>query len=332
MREYILRRVLQLIPTLIFISIVSFVIIQLPPGDYLTTYVANLAAAGEVLSEAEIAGLEAQYGLNQPAYVQYFKWITNFVQGDMGQSFYWDRPVNKLIGERLALTMVMSFLTLLFVYAMAIPIGIYSAMHQYSTTDYVFTFLGFIGLATPNFLLALVFMYIGIKFFGANAGGLFSEEYLDASWSLGRIWDMLKHMWLPVVIVGTAGTAGTIRVMRATTLDELGRPYVETARSKGLREGELTVKYPVRVALNPILSTIGWQLPQIVSGTVLVALVLNLPTTGPLLWRALMSQDMYLAASFIMILSTLTLVGTLLSDILLAWVDPRIRYGDRGAT
>ena len=332
MREYILRRVLQLIPTLIFISIVSFVIIQLPPGDYLTTYVANLAAAGEVLSEAEIAGLEAQYGLNQSVYVQYFKWITNFVQGDMGQSFYWDRPVNKLIGERLALTMVMSFLTLLFVYAMAIPIGIYSAMHQYSTTDYVFTFLGFIGLATPNFLLALVFMYIGIKFFGANAGGLFSEEYLDASWSLGRIWDMLKHMWLPVVIVGTAGTAGTIRVMRATTLDELGRPYVETARSKGLREGELTVKYPVRVALNPILSTIGWQLPQIVSGTVLVALVLNLPTTGPLLWRALMSQDMYLAASFIMILSTLTLVGTLLSDILLAWVDPRIRYGDRGAT
>ena len=332
MREYILRRVLQLIPTLIFISIVSFVIIQLPPGDYLTTYVANLAADGEVLSEAEIAGLEAQYGLNQSVYVQYFKWITNFVQGDMGQSFYWDRPVNKLIGERLALTMVRSFLTLLFVYAMAIPIGIYSAMHQYSTTDYVFTFLGFIGLATPNFLLALVFMYIGIKFFGANAGGLFSEEYLDASWSLGRIWDMLKHMWLPVVIVGTAGTAGTIRVMRATTLDELGRPYVETARSKGLREGELTVKYPVRVALNPILSTIGWQLPQIVSGTVLVALVLNLPTTGPLLWRALMSQDMYLAASFIMILSTLTLVGTLLSDILLAWVDPRIRYGDRGAT
>ena len=250
----------------------------------------------------------------------------------MGHSFYWDRPVNRLIGERLALTMVMSFFTLLFVYAIAIPIGIYSAMHQYSTTDYAVTFLGFIGLATPNFLLALVFMYIGIKFFGANAGGLFSEEYLDASWSLGRIWDMLKHMWLPVVIVGTAGTAGTIRVMRATTLDELGRPYVETARSKGLREGELTMKYPVRVALNPILSTIGWQLPQIVSGTVLVALVLNLPTTGPLLWRALMAQDMYLAASFIMILSTLTLIGTLLSDILLAWVDPRIRYGDRGAT
>lgn len=329
MRVFILRRVLQLIPTLFLISIVSFAIIQLPPGDYLTTYLANLRAAGEDLSQEEIAALEAYYGLNQPIYIQYFKWIGNFVRGDMGQSFYWERPVKTLIGERLALTMIMSFLTLLFVYAVAIPIGIYSAVKQYSTTDYIVTFLGFIGLATPNFLLALILMYIGIKYFGASAGGLFSEEYLDAPWSLARVWDMLQHMWLPVVIVGTAGTAGTIRVMRATTLDELGRPYVETARAKGLTERKLTMKYPVRVALNPILSTIGWQLPQIVSGTVLVALVLNLPTTGPLLWRALMSQDMYLAASFIMILSALTLIGTLISDILLAWVDPRIRYGSQ---
>ncbi|MCY3902592.1 MAG: ABC transporter permease [Caldilineaceae bacterium] len=332
MREYILRRVLQLIPTLFLISIVSFTIIQLPPGDYVTNYVANMTAAGEILSEAEIADLEMQYGLNQPGYMQYVKWITNFVQGDMGLSFYWDRPVNKLIGERLMLTMIMSLLSLLFVYAMAIPIGIYSAVRQYSSFDYLFTFIGFIGLATPNFLLALIFMYIGIKYFGSSAGGLFSPEYLDAPWSVGRVWDMLKHMGLPVVIVGTAGTAATIRVMRATTLDELGRPYVETARAKGLREGPLTMKYPVRVALNPILSTIGWLLPEIVSGTVLVALVLNLPTTGPLLWRALMAQDLYLAASFIMILSTLTLIGTLLSDILLAWVDPRIRYGERGST
>ena len=247
----------------------------------------------------------------------------------MGLSFYWDRPVNRLVGERLMLTMIMSFFTILFVYATAIPIGIYSAVRQYSTAEYAFTF---IGLATPNFPLAPIFMYIGIKVFGAGAGGLFSPEYLDAPWSVGRVWDILKHRWLPVVIVGTSGTAGTIRVMRATTLDELGRPYVETARAKGLREGELTMKYPVRVALNPILSTIGWQLPQIVSGTVLVALVLNLPTTGPLLWRALMSQDLYLAASFIMILSTLTVVATLISDILLAWVDPRIRYGERGST
>ncbi len=332
MREYILRRVLQLIPTLFLISIVSFTIIQLPPGDYVTNYVANMTAAGEILSDEEIYALELQYGLNQPGYIQYVKWITNFVQGDMGLSFYWDRPVNKLIGERLMLTMIMSLLSLLFVYAMAIPIGIYSAVRQYSSFDYLFTFIGFIGLATPNFLLALIFMYIGIKYFGSSAGGLFSAEYLDAPWSVGRVWDMLKHMGLPVVIVGTAGTAATIRVMRATTLDELGRPYVETARAKGLREGPLTMKYPVRVALNPILSTIGWLLPEIVSGTVLVALVLNLPTTGPLLWRALMAQDLYLAASFIMILSTLTLIGTLLSDILLAWVDPRIRYGERGST
>lgn len=332
MREYILRRVLQLIPTLFLISIVSFTIIQLPPGDYVTNYVANMTAAGEILSDEEIYALELQYGLNQPGYIQYVKWITNFVQGDMGLSFYWDRPVNKLIGERLMLTMIMSLLSLLFVYAMAIPIGIYSAVRQYSSFDYLFTFIGFIGLATPNFLLALIFMYIGIKYFGSSAGGLFSAEYLDAPWSVGRVWDMLKHMGLPVVIVGTAGTAATIRVMRATTLDELGRPYVETARAKGLREGPLTIKYPVRVALNPILSTIGWLLPEIVSGTVLVALVLNLPTTGPLLWRALMAQDLYLAASFIMILSTLTLIGTLLSDILLAWVDPRIRYGERGST
>ena len=328
MRTYILRRLLQFIPTLFLISIVSFVIIQLPPGDYLTTYLANLRAAGEDLTEEEIVALESYYGLNQPVYVQYFKWITNFVQGDMGQSFYWERPVSKLIGERIILTMVMSLLTLIFVYAVAIPIGVFSAVRQYSAADYFFTFLGFIGLATPNFLLALILMYIGIKYFDASAGGLFSPEYMDADWSIARVWDMLQHMVLPVVIVGTAGTASIIRVMRATTLDELGKPYVETARSKGLKETKLTVKYPVRVALNPILSTIGWQLPQIVSGTVLVALVLNLPTTGPLLWSALTSQDMFLAASFIMILSALTLVGTLISDILLAWIDPRIRYGE----
>jgi len=328
MHAYIIRRLLQFIPTLFLISVVSFTIIQLPPGDYLTTYVANLRAAGEDLTQEEIAALQTYYGLNESVYVQYYKWITNFLSGDMGQSFYWQRPVSELIGERIVLTMVMSFLTLIFVYAVAIPIGVFSAVRQYSIPDYIVTFLGFIGLATPNFLLALILMYIGIKYFGAGAGGLFSPEYLDAPWSAARVWDMLKHMVLPVIIVGTAGTAGTIRVMRATTLDELGRPYVDTARSKGMKESDLILKYPVRVALNPILSTIGWQLPQIVSGTVLVALVLNLPTTGPLLWRALMAQDMYLAASFIMILSSLTLVGTLISDILLAWVDPRIRYGE----
>ena len=326
MREYILRRVLQLIPTLFLISIVSFTIIQLPPGDYVTNYVANMTAAGEILSEAEIADLEMQYGLNHPGYMQYVKWITNFVQGDMGLSFYWDRPVNRLIGERLMLTMIMSFFTLLFVYAMAIPIGIYSAVRQYSLADYVFTFIGFIGLATPNFLLALIFMYIGIKAFGASAGGLFSTEFLDAPWSVARVWDMLKHMWLPVVIVGTAGTAGTIRVMRATTLDELGRPYVETARSKGLREGPLTMKYPVRVALNPFASTIGYIFPYIVSGSIIVSVVLSLPTVGPLLLRALLAQDMFLAGTIILLIGALTVVGTFISDIVLVIVDPRIRF------
>ncbi len=327
MRTFLLRRILQLIPTLFLISIVSFVIIQLPPGDYLTTYVANLAAAGEIVSEEELAGLYKQYGLDQSIYVQYWRWITKFLRGDMGQSFYWDRPVNELIGERIALTMLLSFLSLLFAYAIAIPIGVYSAVRQYSVADYAFTLLGFIGLATPNFLLALILMFIGIKYFGAGAGGLFSPEYLDAPWSVGRFWDMLQHMVLPILIVGTAGTASTIRVMRATTLDELGRPYVETGRAKGLKERKLLLRYPVRVALNPILSTVGWLLPEIVSGAVIVALVLNLPTTGPLLLGALRSQDMFLAASMIMILSSLTLVGTLVSDVLLAWVDPRIRYG-----
>lgn len=328
MRIFLVRRILQMIPTFFLISVVSFAIIQLPPGDYLTTYVANLAAAGELLSDEEIAGLYKQYGLDRSIYVQYWKWLTKFLRGDMGQSFYWDRPVNELIGERIALTMLLSFLSLLFAYALAIPIGVYSAVNQYSPADYAVTFLGFIGLATPNFLLALILMYFGIKYFGAGAGGLFSPEYLDAPWSVARVIDMLQHMVLPMIIVGTAGTAGTLRVMRAATLDELGRPYVETARAKGLRERYLILKYPVRVALNPILSTIGWLLPEIVSGSVIVALVLNLPTTGPLLLGALRSQDMFLAASMIMILSTLTLLGTLLSDILLAWVDPKIRYGD----
>lgn len=328
MRLYLLRRILQLIPTFLLISVVSFAIIQLPPGDYLTTYVANLAAAGEIVTEEEVAGLYRQYGLDQPVYVQYWKWLTKFLRGDMGHSFYWDRPVNRLIGERIALTMLLSFLSLLFAYAVAVPLGIYSAVRQYSVTDYAVTFVGFIGLATPNFLLALILMYFGIKYFGAGAGGLFSAEYLDAPWSLARVWDMLKHMVLPMIIVGTAGTAGTMRVMRAATLDELGKPYVEAARAKGLRESRLVLRYPVRVALNPILSTIGWLLPEIVSGSVIVALVLNLPTTGPLLLGALRAQDMFLAASMIMLLSTLTLLGTLVSDILLAWVDPKIRYGD----
>ncbi|HLV34754.1 MAG TPA: ABC transporter permease [Spirillospora sp.] len=326
MRDYIIRRVLHAVPTLFAISVFAFIVIQLPPGDFLTTYVANLSASGQVVDEAEVAALREQYGLNQPIYVQYYKWITNFLRGDMGQSFYWNRPVNTLVGERILTTMLISILTLIVTYGLAIPMGILSATRQHTWIDYILTVFGFIGLATPNFLLALILLWIGIQHLGLGGGGLFSPEFLDAPWSLARFWDFLKHVWLPVLIIGTSGIAEIMRVMRATTLDELGKPYVETARSKGLAEGKLVRKYPVRVALNPILSTIGWQLPVIISGSVIVASVLGLPTTGPLLWSALTTQDMFLAASILMILSVLTVVGTLLSDILLAWIDPRIRY------
>jgi peptide/nickel transport system permease protein len=327
MRAYVLRRVLQVIPILIGISVVSFAIIQLPPGDFLTVYVSNLQAQGEDVSQEEFQFLVDQYALDKPLYAQYWKWVSNFVQGDFGQSFYWGKPVRTLIGERIALTMAVSVMTLVVAYAIAIPVGILSSVKQYTLADHAITLVAFIGVGLPSFLVALIVMYIGVKFLSLSAGGLFSAKYLDASWSFGRVIDLLKHMWLPVIVIGVSRTAGTIRVMRATTLDELSKPYVEAARARGLNEIIVVLKYPVRVALNPILSTIGWTLPGIVSGEVLVSLVLGLPTTGPLLYRALLTQDMYLAASFIMILSSLTVAGTLLSDILLAWVDPRIRFG-----
>jgi len=327
MRTFILKRFLQAIPILFGISIIAFAIIQLPPGDYLTTYVNNLRSQGDVISDEQVKALEAQYGLNEPLPAQYWKWISNFVRGEMGQSFYWNKPVNTLIGERIALSMAVSLFALILSYSIAIPIGLISATKQYSITDNIFTVLAFIGVGLPSFLVALVLMYFGNRYLGLSAGGLFSAEYLDAAWSLGRVWDLMKHMVLPALIIGISGTAGTIRVMRATTLDELSRPYVEAARARGLRETIAVLRYPVRVALNPIVSTIGWQLPALVSGEVLVSMVLGLPTCGPLLYTALITQDMFLAASFIMILSTLTVIGTLLSDILLAWIDPRIRFG-----
>lgn len=329
MRDYMIRRILQAVPILIAISIFCFVVIQLPPGDFLTTYVANLSASGQIVDQAEIEALRDRYGLDQPMTTQYLKWITNFIQGDMGQSFYWNRPVNTLLSERMATTILISVLTLMLTYGLAIPMGIISATRQYSWIDHLLTVFGFLGLATPNFLLALILLWVGIQHLGMGGGGLFSPEFIDAPWSLARFWDFLKHVWLPVVIIGTSGIAEIMRIMRATTLDELGRPYVETGRAKGLKEWELVRKYPVRVALNPILSTIGWQLPVVVSGSVIVASVLGLPTVGPLLWQALTTQDMFLAASILMLLSFLTVIGTLLSDILLAWIDPRIRYGSQ---
>lgn len=323
---YILRRVFYMIPTLFVISLISFAIIQLPPGDYLTSYVAQLRAQGDQVDAAEMDVLRERYGLNQPVYVQYFKWISGIVlRGDWGQSFEWRKPVNELIWERIALTMVISGTALIVSWFIAIPIGVYSATHQYSWLDYLLTLFSFVGLGTPGFLLALIVMFWAQSQLGINVGGLFSQEYILAPWSWAKFVDMLKHIWIPLIIVAVSSTAGNIRITRANLLDELNKPYVETARAKGLKERRLIWKYPVRVALNPFFSTVGWSLASLISGATLVAVVLGLQTEGPMLLRALTSQDMYLAGGFILLLSTLTVVGTLISDILLAIVDPRIR-------
>ncbi len=322
---FVLRRLLWTIPNLIAISLVAFIIIHLPPGDWATSYVAGLRAQGIEMSPSEIEELRERYGLNDPLVVQYTKWGTNVMQGDFGRSLDWNRPVNDVIWSRLQLTLIISVLTLFVTWIIAFPIGIYSAVNQYSFGDYLFTAIGFIGLAVPNFLLALVLLYVGLRYFNANLTGLFSNEYADAPWSLARIKDLLSHLWIPLIILGSSGTAALIRIMRANLLDELHKPYMITAKAKGMRKWHAIMKYPVRVALNPFISTVGWVLPTLISGTVIVAVVLNLPTTGPLLLRALESQDMYLAAAFILLLSALTVLGTLISDILLAWLDPRIR-------
>jgi peptide/nickel transport system permease protein len=327
MLKYIAWRILMMIPTLFAISIVSFLIIQLPPGDFLTSYLAQLTSMGETVSEEVIEALRARYGLGSPVYVQYWTWMTGIItQGDFGMSLLWGRPVSELLWERVSLTVMVSASSVLFIWVVAIPIGIYSAVRQYSIGDYIFTFLGFLGLATPPFMLALIALWIVFVTTGSVLVGLFSPEFIDAPWSFAKALDLLAHLWIPMVILGTAGTAGTIRVIRAQMLDELHKPYVVTARAKGVSELKLLFKYPVRIVLNPFFSTLGWLLPRLIAGEILVSIVLNLPTTGPLLLGALTNQDMYLAGSFMLILSTLTVIGTLISDILLAWVDPRIRY------
>jgi peptide/nickel transport system permease protein len=327
MRDYILRRLVYMLPTMAAISVMAFVIIRLPPGDYLTTVIAELSAAGAPVDSGAIAGLRDRYGLGDPAYVQYYKWISGILlHGDFGLSFEKNVPVTDLIWERLGATFGISLLTLLFIWIIAFPIGIFSAVRKYSIGDYVVTLLGFLGLATPNFLLALVLMYVSVRYFGQSVGGLVSPEMLDRPWDAAKVMDLVAHIWLPVVVIGASGMAALIRIMRANLLDELYKPYVVTARAKGMSEFRLLLKYPVRVALNPFLSTVGWLLPTLVSGEIVVSVVLSLPTTGPMLLRALLSQDMYLAGSIIMIASMMTVLGTLLSDILLAWVDPRIRY------
>jgi peptide/nickel transport system permease protein len=326
MLRFVVRRILLMIPTLFVISILCFVIIQLPPGDFLDTLMAQLSAQGESVNAHALAALREYYGLGEPVYVQYLKWIWGIFQGDFGYSLEWNRPVSQLIWERLGLTVLLSLATLCITWIIAFPTGIYSAVRRYSPGDYAATFFGFLGLAIPDFLLALVLMYVAFRYVGQSVGGLFSPEFIEAPWSLARGLDLLGHLWIPAVIIGLSHTAGLIRIMRANLLDELHRPYTVTARAKGLSERRLLLKYPVRTALNPFVSTSGWLLPEIVSGDAIVAVVLSLPTTGPLLLRALQSQDMYLAGSFILMLSVLTVVGTLFSDLLLAWLDPRIRY------
>jgi peptide/nickel transport system permease protein len=331
MLSYIIYRLFQLVPLLLLISVLTFAIIELPPGDYLTMYIIRLEQSGTKISEEEVVRLTREYGLDKPLYWRYLWWFWKIVsKGDLGRSFAYGKPVTEVIGDRIMLTMVISIASLVFVWATAIPIGIYAATHQYTAFDYIFTFLGFIGMAIPGFLLALVLMYLAITRLGMAVTGLFSPQYAEAPWSWAKVVDMLKRIWLPVIIIGINGTAGLIRVMRGTLLDELRKPYVTTARAKGVAERRLLFKYPVRIAINPMISTIGWLLPSLVSGAGITAIVLNLPTTGPVLVQSLMQQDMYLAGSFIMILSTLTVIGTVLSDILLAVVDPRIRYGAAG--
>ena len=327
MKTFIIRRLFYMIPTLLAVSIVAFAIIQLPPGDYLTTLMADWASQGGAVEAGTLDALRDRFGLDQPMYMQYWKWITSIVtKGDFGVSFEHNKPVSEIIWGRLGYTFLISGLTLIFIWVMAIPIGIYSAVKQYSIGDYIATFFGFIGLAIPSFLLALLLMYLTVVVFKYSVGGLFSIEYADAPWSVSKFLDFLAHVWMPILVVGMAGLASLIRVLRANLLDELHKPYVVTGRAKGLPEWRLILKYPVRIALNPLISTIGWVLPSLVSGEIIVSVVLSLPTSGPILLRSLQAQDMYLAGSIILMVSTMTIIGTLVSDILLALVDPRIRY------
>jgi peptide/nickel transport system permease protein len=325
---YIIRRTLMLIPILILMSMVAFFLIQLPPGDYVSFRITQLKMSGVDVSTDEAARLKAEFGLDQPAPVRYWRWVSGIVtRGYWGYSMQWSRPVGPILAERVPMTVVISLLSLFFSWLIAIPIGIYSATHQYSILDYIFTFLGFIGLATPGFLLALIIAWVLFAKFGFSALGLYSRDFLDQPWSTAKFFDLMKHIWLPLFLVGIGNLGSTIRVVRNNLLDELNKQYVITARAKGLSEWKLLIKYPVRMAINPLLSTLGWVLPGLVSGTILIDIVLSLQTVGPVLLRATMAQDMYLAGSITLILSALTVVGALFGDLALVLVDPRIRFG-----
>ncbi len=327
MLNYVIKRLIYMIPTLFGMSLIAFMIIQLPPGDYVTSMLATMADSGLNVDPAQLEALRRSYGFDDPIWLQYWKWISGILlRGDFGYSFEWNRPVADLIWERMGSTLAISIASLIFVWAVSLPIGIYSAMRRHSVGDYGFTLLGFIGLAVPNFIMALVLMYLSYRYMGQSVGGLFSPEYVEAPWSWGKFLDLLAHLWIPIIVIGTNGTAALIRILRANLTDELNKPYVVTAKAKGLPEYKAVIKYPVRIALNPFVSAIGWVLPELISGVTITAIVLNLPTAGPLLLRALISQDMYLAGSFILLMGVLTLIGMLISDILLALLDPRIRF------
>ncbi len=322
---FILKRLLVL-PLLMFVfSVVSFILIQAPPGDFVTSYVAELAASGSSMDQVQIEALRELYGLDQPAYIQYLKWVTRMLQGDLGISLDFQKPIAELIGQRLLLTVILGLATLIFTFAVALPIGIISATRQYSFFDYFFTVFNYVGVATPTFMTALILMWFAFTNFGITITGLFSPEFANAPWSFARLVDLGKHIWLPMVILGLDGTARLARILRANLLDELNKPYMEMARAKGMPEWKLVLKYPVRLAINPLVSSLGWYLPLIFSGSLIVATVLNLPTIGPLLLRSLISQDMFLAGTIVLTYFGLAVIGTLLSDILLAWLDPRIR-------
>ena len=326
MFKFIRKRLIYLVIVMAAISLLSFFIIQLPPGDFLDSQIANMEAGGNVIEQAVVDALREMYGMDKPFFYRYQKRITNIIlHGDFGRSLNWKLPVSDLIWERIGLTMVISILTLVFIWMFAIPIGIYSAVKQYSFFDYLFTFLSFVGLGIPGFLLALLTMWLTYKYLGWNVAGLFSAEYVLAPWSWDRFIDMLKHLLVPVVVLGLGGTAGLIRILRANLLDELQKPYVVTSLAKGIKSRTVILRHPFRVAMNPFVSTIGWTLPAIVSGSTIVGTVLNIPTVGPLLLDALMNQDMYLAGGIIFILGLLTIIGTFISDILLVILDPRIR-------
>ena len=325
MIRYILQR-LALLPALMIVySFVIFLIIQAPPGDFLTSYVATLSSSGSSVSMEQMQALRATYGLDQPFIVQYWLWMKNLFVGDLGLSLEYQRPNADLIAEQLGLTIALALFSFVLTWAIAVPAGIYCATHQRSLVDHVLTVVNYVGVATPNFMLALVLMWVAFAWFDISVTGLFSPEFVDAPWSFARVADLLAHIWLPAMVLAIAGTARLTRIMRANLLDELNKPYVTTARAKGMTEWRLVLRYPVRLALNPLVSTIGWYLPALFSGSLIVATVMNLPNIGPLLLRALINQDMYLAGGILLIYSFLTIVGTLLSDVLLALIDPRIR-------